>query len=670
MVASRLRFLLSFSLVVGAFAQTPTFGPLSSFAAQQAPLAIAAGDFNGDGFQDLAVGNADSASVSIFLGTGTGSFSTAAAVPLTSGCQVAYLYAGKFTGAANPDLLAVCPLGVIEVLPNTGHGTFGTAIPTTLPLPAWVGNLLLGYIHPAFGDFNGDGKLDIAIQGLDQNNAPGGDWYVLLGKGTGAFGTASELPFVNAAFLDTIVPLSITAGDFNGDGKLDLVTAVTDGDSNQFFEFAAGNGDGTFQKAFVYSLPGTFGSLLLAADVNGDGNLDVVIAGAALATNLNGLLDGGMGQSAITVFLGDGKGNFKMGFNTIETPYVSGAVLASVRGTGKLDLVETVIGGDFANGGPPSGAIQIRPGNGDGTFGNPVALSSYPSLTIPTDLAIADFNGDGHPDIAIASLPSKAVTIDASLVTDFASLLTAVLQSFPNGSATVMLNTTVGVTLTFSDTNAASFATGAVAKGSIVSAFGSNLATSTASDSGLPLPLTLGGATISIKDASGATLSAPLFYASPSQINFEIPDAAAAGAATITIQAGGSVFTATQQIQSVAPGIFSSGGLAVGSVIQLVNGVQQTTSILQNGALAPINVSGGQTYLVLYGTGIHNHANPVTLVAGSTQTTAAYAGMQGVYVGEDQINVQLPASLQGAGKIGVSLVVDGQTSNTVQILIQ
>ena len=95
--------------------------------------------------------------------------------------------------------------------------------------------------------------------------------------------------------------------------------------------------------------------------------------------------------------------------DTVESSYVTGAVLADVLGTGKLDLVETVIQGNFLSGTAPTGAVTVRLGNGDGTFGSAVALN-LPSTTIPTDVTTADFNGDGFADIAIASLPSVGVT--------------------------------------------------------------------------------------------------------------------------------------------------------------------------------------------------------------------------------------------------------------------
>jgi uncharacterized protein (TIGR03437 family) len=652
-----------------AFAQTPAFGSLLSVAGQKSPLAIAAADFNGDGVPDIALANSESQTISIFLANGAGGFSTGASIALPLGCLAAYLTTGKFTGAAGPDLLAVCPLGGLVIVPNTGHGTFGTPIATALPAGAWVGNLLFGYIHPAVADWNGDGHLDIVIPTLDTASGAGA-WYILLGKGDGTFQTPNPIRMVGT------IPVSVVAGDFNGDGKLDLVAAAYDDTGAFYLLFAAGNGDGTFQFPLNYFLQPSAGSILLAADVNGDGKLDVVIAGASLYTDLTRITQDN-GDSAVTVFLGDGKGGFgyAASFNSTEPYYVSGAALANVLGTGKLDLIETSIQANFFVGGPVTGGITVRPGKGDGTFGNPIALS-VPSTTvlssvIPTDLAVADFNGDGKPDIAVAWLPEQGTNIVATLSTDFLSLLQSVLQQLPSGSAGVLLNQTSAVTApAFTDTNAASFVAGTMAKGSIVTAFGTGLSATTANNTSATPPTSLGGDSITIKDSSGASLPASLFYVSPTQINYEIPDATASGTATITIQSGTSSFTASQQIGAVAPGLFASNGMGLGSYIQVVNGVQQTGLLVQNGAMVPVNVAGGQTYLVLYGTGIHNHANAVVATVGSAQVTAAYAGVTGQYLGEDQINLLLPASLQGAGAVNVTLSVDGQASNAVKVTIQ
>jgi len=656
----RLAFLSCLLFTAEAFAQAPSFGTPISLTAQAAPLAITSADFNKDGFPDLAIANSEPSTISIYLGNGKGGFTSAPTVTLPTGCQAAYLTAGNFTGAASPDILAICPLGGLVVVPNTGKGTFGTPISTAVPGGAWVGNLLFGYMHPALADFNGDGHLDIALPTFDQVNFVGG-WYSLLGKGDGTFQTPVQIPFQGE------IPISVAAGDFNGDGKVDLVSGGYGSNGELTFQFAPGNGDGTFQSPYATTLASGSGSILTAVDLNGDGKLDVMISGSALFANLIGL-GSSQGSASITVLLGDGTGRFKLGFSAAEDSYVSGTALADVMGTGKLDLVETTITGNFPAGVAPVGAVTVRQGNGDGSFGNPVPLS-VPSTIIPTDLTIADFNGDGAPDIAFSSVPAFALTIDVSLVTGFSGLLQQVLGELPNGNGQVLLNQAAAA-LTFTDTNAASFATGSMAKGSIVTAFGTNIAAATAINQAVPLPFNLGGDTISIKDSAGATTAAPLFFVSPGQINYEIPDAVATGAATITIQSGATAFTATQQIVAVAPGIFASNGMAAGSSIRVVNGAQQVTPLISNGALAPIDVSGGQTYLVLYGTGIHNHANPVVATVGTAQVTAAYAGAQGYYVGEDQINIQLPASLAGAGVISVSLAVDGQTSNSVKIQIQ
>jgi uncharacterized protein (TIGR03437 family) len=652
-------------LAAGAFGQPPAFGPASSLPTQKVPLAITTADFNGDGFQDIAIANTAAATISVLLGAGNGKFSSAVSANLPSTCPAAYLTNGDFTGAASPDLLTVCALGAIVVLPNTGAGTFGKPLSTSLPGPGWIGNLLLGSIHPAIADFNGDGHLDLAVPTFDISSTTAG-WYLLLGKGNGSFQAPAPLPF------SSFVPLSLAAGDFNGDGKADLVAGVADSSGNPSFEFAAGNGDGTFQSPTMISVPTTIGSLILVADVNGDGNLDVVFAGSSLVTNLLSLITPSfMGESGVTVFLGDGKGGFQMSFNATESSYMSGAALADVTLDGKLDIIQTMIQGNFGNGSTPTGAIEVRPGNGDGTFQDPIPMG-FLAATVPTDLAVADFNGDGRPDIAVSALPAVGLSLGSiNLTSDLNALLSSVLAQLPSGDADVLLNLKIYPNdFTFTDTNAASFAAGSLANGSIVSAFGTGLATSTASATKLPLPSTLADVTIAVKDSSGATIDAPLFYVSSSQINYAIPVATASGAATITITSGASVFTATQQIVPVAPGVFSDNGLAAGFSVVNVNGVQKNTPLVQNGALVPVDVSGGQTYLELFGTGIRNHTTPVRVNAGGAQITAAYAGAQGVYLGEDQINIQLPASLQGAGKITVLLLVDGETSNSVQVLIQ
>jgi uncharacterized protein (TIGR03437 family) len=654
---------LAMGAVFGAFvaAQNPTFGSLQSLPAQQSPLAVTAADFNGDGNMDLAIASSESEVIAVYLGNGAGGFTASGTISTPSGCLPSYITAAKFTGAANPDILAVCPLGPIVIFPSKGSATFGSGIVTNLPTgSAWVGNLLFGSIHPSIADVNGDGMLDLAITTYDPDQGQGFS-FLILGLGNGKFQYPQQIPFVSE------IPISIVAGDFNHDGKIDLVSAGYDGLGNMALQFCAGNGDGTFVYPTSLQIATNTGSILLAADVNGDGNLDVVIAGSSLLPSIANL-GKDEGDSSVSVFLGDGKGGFALKYNNVEPNYMTGAALANVLGTGRLDLIEAQVQGDFYTGSAPQGYIKVRPSYGDGTYGSPIALSVSPSV-VPTDVTVADFNKDGKPDIAIAWLPTQGIEILATLDAGLNGLLDTILSQLPMGNAGVLLNTTVA-TPTFTDTNAASFAAGPQAKGAIVTAFGAGLSNGTAAAAAVPLPTNLANTTVTITDASKATIPAPLFYVSPTQINYQIPDTAATGQATVTIQGGGNTFTATQQVNTVAPGVFNSSGMALGSWISVVNGTQTYYSLVQNGQLAPINVSTGQAFIVLYGTGFHNHVNAVTVTVGTTQLTAAYAGAQGVYPGEDQINVQLPASLAGAGVVNVTLLVDGQQSNVVQIKIQ
>jgi uncharacterized protein (TIGR03437 family) len=129
----------------------------------------------------------------------------------------------------------------------------------------------------------------------------------------------------------------------------------------------------------------------------------------------------------------------------------------------------------------------------------------------------------------------------------------------------------------------------------------------------------------------------------------------------------------------VAPGLFGVDASGSGPAAAYVLPGSQFTfacASAYNCADTPVNVGSGATYLILFGTGVEYHVNPVIVeITGQNgnplaSPTASYAGAQGSYAGLDQINVLLPASLAGSGVVKVSLLVDGMASNTVQIQIQ
>lgn len=239
---------------------------------------------------------------------------------------------------------------------------------------------------------------------------------------------------------------------------------------------------------------------------------------------------------------------------------------------------------------------------------------------------------------------------------------------------------------TVTTVSAASFAGAAFAAESIVAGFGTNLATGTQAANTPPLPTTLAGTNIKIKDSAGTERNAPLFFASPTQINFLIPAGTVSGAATLTLTSGdGAIATSTLPITNVAPSLFSANasgqGLAAAVALRVrANGTQVTEPIAQWDAAqqrfvaVPIDLSveGEQVFLIFFGTGFRNRSSLSSAIVGlgGTNAPVTFAGAQGDFVGLDQLNVGLARSLIGRGEIEVTLMVDGQAANTVRVNIK
>jgi uncharacterized protein (TIGR03437 family) len=273
-------------------------------------------------------------------------------------------------------------------------------------------------------------------------------------------------------------------------------------------------------------------------------------------------------------------------------------------------------------------------------------------------MAAADFDGDGKTDLVeIASAKDRT----------------------SSGYANVMLNTAGRSAATF---NSASFAKGQpLAAESIASVFGTHLATKTeiATSAGTGL----GGSTATWFDANGVEAAAELFFASPKQLNLEIPSGLANGPATLVIRSGdGVVSVSNVTLADTAPGVYTvDGNLAAANVVTsdaagnvtFGNAAQTDPSNPNRLIPAPINLDppSGSVYLILYGTGIR-HANPgdVSVQIGNVTLQPAYAGAQGGYAGLDQVNVLLPYALKGSGDTAVTVSVAGQAANTVHVTFE
>jgi uncharacterized protein (TIGR03437 family) len=234
-------------------------------------------------------------------------------------------------------------------------------------------------------------------------------------------------------------------------------------------------------------------------------------------------------------------------------------------------------------------------------------------------------------------------------------------------------------------TSAASFRTGELAAESIAVGFGVDLATAAAAATTSPLPTTLAGTTVKVRDSAGATRDAGLFAVLPAQVNFLVPAGTAAGDATVIItSASGNVTTGTARIVAVAPGVFAANadgrGAAAGVVLRVRDGVQSFEPLVRLDPMsnrfvaAPIDLgpAGDEVFVILFGTGIRGRSDLAGVIAAFSNVTVAptFAGAQGALAGLDQINLPLPRSLAGRGEVNVTLTVDGKAANVLQVNVR
>jgi hypothetical protein len=318
------------------------------------PQAMATGDFNNDGKQDLAVASVyNDNGITLLLGNGNGTFRVGSEFAVGVGTNSVTV--ADFNGDGNLDLATVQYLGnVVSVLFGNGDGTFEAPVDyLTAAAPTFV----------AAGDFNGDGFPDLILL----EDSPSGHYLsVFLNNGDGTFGARLDTP--------TATPYVLGLGDFNRDGKLD---AAVGGDNG--LQIFLGNGDGTFTPGAIYSGVITYGSMPLpAADLRGIGILD--------------LISPGDGNDSVEVFLGNGDGTFQPEKRYFAVWPVCTAV-GDFNGDGKLDIV--------ACDNEPSrvSGVSVLLGNGDGTFQK---ANFYPAGAQAVAAVVADFNGDKKPDVAIA----------------------------------------------------------------------------------------------------------------------------------------------------------------------------------------------------------------------------------------------------------------------------
>jgi hypothetical protein len=342
-----------------------TFATAPTAPANVLPEVIAAGDFNGDGEPDLVVGGL-TGGVAVLVNNGNGTFHAGPTLSVSG--TVEAVVVGDFNHDGKQDVAVGSALGTVSVFLGNGNGTFQA--PRVFQLG---GNPVLRTL--VAGDFNRDGRLDLAVVSMLQDGLETSQVTVLLGRGNGTFAKVQTINVGTDAE-------GLAAADFNGDGKLDLVTTSFLSNGTRNVEVLLGNGNGTFGKPVV-TTPGLSARFVATGDFNGDGKADLVLVDTFSVDNV------------VMVLPGNGNGTFGKPVVIKLPAQLSGGtpVVGDFFGDGHLSIA-------VATG---QGQVTVLRGNGDGSFQAPVSFLTEFNGSQPSALAAADFNGDGKLDLAVTS---------------------------------------------------------------------------------------------------------------------------------------------------------------------------------------------------------------------------------------------------------------------------
>jgi hypothetical protein len=406
------------STVNAAFPPNISFSVAGSVSTGDGPSAVLVGDFNGDGTLDLAVVMGNYNGVGVYMGHGDGTFQLGPNSPRATDASLTISgTTGDFNGDGKLDVLATDIPGGLTGLWNSITGSVGGNV--SVFLGDGAGNLAahkdsgVGGDFPsaaAAGDFNGDGKLDVAVTNLSSHSVA-----ILLGHGDGGFGQASQSPVSVGSR-----PTSVAVGDFNGDGKSDL--AVTNAADNTLSILLA-HGDGTFAAPSAVSVASR-PIAVAVGDFNGDEKPDLAVASLL--------------SSSVSILRGNGTGGFSSAARLGVGRNPSALAVGDFNKDGKQDLAVANRSSDM---------VSMLLGNGDGSFARFRNFSVAASN--PLAIAAGDFNKDGLLDVTVANVASDRVSV---LVND--TDLTPPALTMPAFATAYVYNSSL--TLSFDATDARS----------------------------------------------------------------------------------------------------------------------------------------------------------------------------------------------------------------------
>ena len=349
-----------------------TIGLGTQFPAGPKPIAMIAGDFNGDGVADLAELGSDG-SVTVLLGNGDGTFSGPVSTATGATKVTASISANDFNGDGLDDVAFTTGQGNVFVLVGNGDGSFNVRSFAS-------GAPQLNGVDSA--DYDGDGKVDLAVLTCCRSPQAAGDLQIMHGHGDGTFGSLTEVAQIGD-------PTAVTTADLNNDGHPDLLVSSSPciftpcGRMDIFMN----RGDGTFIQEQSIGVRVEDPSLPAVGDFNGDGIPDIAF----------------QDRASVLVFLGNGDGTFGfVQFYATGPRFQNGTMVGDFNPDGILDLVTV----------NANGTLTMLTGNGDGTF---FMSLRFPTGLTPAAAAAADFNGDGIPDLVVSNSDINAKSVSVLL---------------------------------------------------------------------------------------------------------------------------------------------------------------------------------------------------------------------------------------------------------------
>jgi uncharacterized protein (TIGR03437 family) len=635
--------------------------PGSPYVIPQGAAGIATADFNGDGLADVIVSETNGfnpGTLTVFLATGGGQFVAAPDGPLPVGFDHESLAIADFNGDGKLDIASLGPRD-LAVFFGDGKGGFSLDPATPLDIPAF--GVAAVENSMAVGDFNGDGRPDLVTVSVEE----AGDVLVLLGDGTGNFAPAPGSPMHTGLAAQHVV-----VADFNMDGHLDLATAVS---GNQV-DVLLGDGTGRFapDPKGPFPVAGQGAVYLTSGDFNRDGFLDLAIT-TVFAPNL-------------TILLGDGDGGFRAepavnwGFNMLSI------AASDIDGDGNLDLAITTES-DYANG------LLILLGDGKGGF--QLSASGVVSFLIPGPVTLADFNGDGRVDAAVvsgdgplsvalgAATAASSLTLTASANPTVGAPLSITVDAAtsgfraPTGQVTVSDGTTVIGTVALVDESPIFQVTPATTgTHSYVAVYPGNTSTTGSTSPALTVDVAKGSQSITFPAVANHTYGdAPFSVSASSSAGLPVTITVVSGPATIAGSTLSLTGPGTVTLLASQPG--NANYLAATSIQQHFQVAPSPLRIaaVVNAASYKTEALAPDSYGVMFGADLASMAMGATLASSLGGTTIQISDSSGktsdaelYFASPTQINFLLPSNLT-TGKATLKVQAETGPSTTIGISI-